>query len=151
MIRATHAEYVLDASVAAKWFVRQEEADREKALALRDLHRRRRCRLALPEFGLLEVLNTIRFSPRAVEADTAEALAALRDLQLQLHPLDWDLLRKATAIGWAYRIALYDAAYVALAERLGFPLLTADEALLKKMRGHSIVLRLRDLEFGERR
>lgn len=147
MIQAIHARYVLDASVAAKWFTRHAEADREKALALRDLHRRRRCRLVIPEFGLLEVLNAVRFSPRAAEADTAMALTVLSDLQLQIEPLSWDLLRKATAITWGYGVALYDAAYVALAELVGFPFVTADEALLKRMRGHSIVLRLRDLEF----
>ena len=146
MIQAIHSRYILDASVAAKWFTRHGEADREKALALRELHRTGRCRLILPEFGLLEVLNAVRFSPRATESDITAALAVLRDLDLQVEPLDWEVLRKTTAIAWAYQIALYDAVYVALAERLGFPLLTADEALLKKMKGHSIALRLRDME-----
>ncbi len=99
------------------------------------------------EFGLLEVMNALRFSPRAAEADTSVALAVLNDLQLQIEPVDCELLRKATAIAWAYRTSVYDAVYVALAERLGFPLLTADEGLVKQMRGHSIVLRLRELEF----
>jgi hypothetical protein len=31
---------------------------------------------------------------------------------------------------------------------VGFPLLTADEALVRKMKGHSIVLRLKDVEFS---
>lgn len=146
MIPAIHSRYVLDASVAAKWFTRHLEADREKAIALRELHRTRRCRLVLPEFGLLEILNAVRYSPRAKEADTTAALSMLSDLHFQIEHLDLDLLRKATAIAWAYGIALYDAAYVALAERLGFPLLTADEALVKKMKGHSIVLRLREME-----
>lgn len=146
MIPAIHSHYILDASVAAKWFTRRDEADREKALALRELHRTHRCRLTLPEFGLLEVLNAVRSSGRAKEVDTAEALAVLRDLQLQIEPLDWDLLRNATAVAWAYKITFYDAAYVSLAERLGFPVLTADEALMKKMKGHSIVLRLREVE-----
>lgn len=146
MIQAIHTRYILDASVAAKWFTRHEEADRQKALALRELHRTGRCRLTLPEFGLLEILNAIRFSRQATEPDTTAALAVLRDLNLQIEPLDWEVLRKATAIAWAYRIALYDAAYIALAERLGFPFLTADDTLLKKMRGHSIVLRLRDMD-----
>ncbi len=75
----------------------------------------------------------------------------MRDLSLEIHRLTWDLLRKANAIAWGYKIAAYDAVYVALAELLGFPLLTADEALLKKMKGHSIVLRLRDLAIVERR
>lgn len=147
MIRATHAQYVLDASVAAKWFTRHAEAERHKALAVRELHRSRRCSLIIPEFCFLEVLNAVRFSPRAVEDDAAAALAALKDLQLQVASLDWDLLRKATAIAWAYQVALYDAAYVALAERMGYPLLTADDVMVKSMKGHSIVLSLRDMEF----
>jgi predicted nucleic acid-binding protein len=102
----------------------------------------------VPEFGLLEVLNAVRYSRQAKEADTVEALAALRDLQLDVERVDWDLLRKTTAIAWAYQVALYDAAYVALAERMGSPLVTADEALLKRMRGHRIVLRLRDMELA---
>ena len=35
MIPAYHAGYVVDASVGVKWFVREREADREVALALR--------------------------------------------------------------------------------------------------------------------
>jgi predicted nucleic acid-binding protein len=147
VIRAVHARYVLDASVAAKWFTRHSEADRERAIALRDLHRSGRCRLVIPEFALLEVLNAVRYSPRADEEDTAVALAVLRDLQLEIERLDSDLLRKAVATGWAYGVALHDALYVALAERLGFPLVTSDHRLLRSMQGHSIVLSLRDLEF----
>jgi predicted nucleic acid-binding protein len=142
-----HREYVLDASVAAKWFVRQNEADRDRALALRDRHVAGLCRLILPEFGLLEIANAIRYSPRGKEADGAAALELLHDLHLDIQQIPWDLLRKANAIAWAYKIAVYDAAYVALAEALGFPLLTADEALAKKMKGHSIVLRLKEMEF----
>jgi predicted nucleic acid-binding protein len=40
---------------------------------------------------------------------------------------------------------------VALAEQLGYPLITADEVMLKKLKGHSIIVPLRELEFkGER-
>ena len=148
MIPAIHASYILDASVIAKWFTRHDEPDREKALALRELHRTRHCRLVVPEFGLLEVLNAIRFSPRATEEETSAALAVLEDLRLQIEPVDWEVRRKAIAIAWGYKATLYDAAYIALAERLGYPFLTADEALLKKMKGHSIVLRLREMEFS---
>lgn len=146
MIRATHARYVVDASVTAKWFTRHAEADRHKSLALRALHLSGRCTLVVPEFSLLEILNAVRFSERAEEADAIRALEFLEKLRLEVVPVDWDLLRKATAIAWAYRVALYDAAYVALAERLGFPFLTADEDMARKMQGHSAVIRLRDLE-----
>jgi predicted nucleic acid-binding protein len=148
MSRATHAQYVLDASVAAKWFTRHDEADRHKAVALRALHLSGRCTLVLPEFSLLEIVNAVRFSGRAEEADTTRTVEVLEKLRLGIIPLDWELLRKATAIAWEFQVSLYDAAYVALAERLGFPLLTADEVMVKKMKGHSIVLRLRDMEFS---
>ena len=72
-------------------------------------------------------------------ADVGAALDLLRDLNMESYPLSWDLLRKANAIARAYQIAAYDAVYVALAEAVGFPLLTADDALLKKMKGHSMV------------
>ena len=148
MIRATHAKYVLDASVAAKWFTRHEETDRHKAVTLRALHQSGRCTLVVPEFSLLEILNAVRFSERAEEADATLALGFLERLRLEIASLDWELLRKATAIAWAYQVALYDAAYVALAEIQGFPLLTADDVMVKKMKGHSIVVRLADMEFS---
>ncbi len=145
-IPAYHAAYVLDASVAAKWFVRHQEKERDKALALRAWHVEGRTRLIVPEFAFLELVNAIRYSPRGTEADGAAALKLLESLHLQVERLGWDLLRKANAIAWAYRVAVYDAAYVALAEIQGFPLITADDALLKKMRGHSIVVSLKDLD-----
>lgn len=150
-IAAYHLGYVVDASVAVKWFVGHGEADRELALSIRRRHLSGYCRLIAPELAFLEVANAIRNSPRAKEADGAAALELLCDLQMEVLPLSRDLLRKANAISWAYNIAVYDAAYVALAESVGFPLLTADEGLLKKMKGHSIVLRLRDLEVRDPR
>jgi predicted nucleic acid-binding protein len=146
VIRATHARYVLDASVAAKWFTRHTETDRDRAVGLRALHQAGRCALTMPEFGILEVLNAVRFSGRAEEEDAARALDLLERLRLTLVPVDWDLLRKASATAWAYQIALYDAAYVALAEHIGYPLLTADEVMVRKMKGHSIVIPLRELD-----
>jgi len=146
MILATHASYILDASVVAKWFTQHEEPYRDKSIALRDLHCMGRCRLIIPELGLLEVLNAIRYSPKAVEVDTTDALTILMSLRLRLECLDWDVLRKTSSIAWAYDITLYDAVYIALAERLGFPFITADRALWKRMGGHSIVIALEDLE-----
>lgn len=149
MTRVLHASYVLDASVAAKWFTRHAESDRQHAVALRGLHLTGRCTLVIPEFALLEILNAVRYSERASESDTLQALGLLQQLHLETVPLDWDLLREATALAWSHEMALYDAAYLALASHLGFPLLTADEDMIRKMKGHSSVLRLRDLELPD--
>ncbi len=150
-VAAYHQGYVLDASVAAKWFVKEGETDRELALSIRQGHVAGACCLIMPEFGLLEISNAIRYSHRAREADGAAALELLRNLDLEIHHLSWDLLRKANAVAWACEIAVYDATCVALAEGVGFPLLTADRVLRTKMKGHSIVLWLRDLAVEKRR
>ena len=149
MIKAYHTRYILDASVAVKWFAEQAELDRETALALRARHTLGLIRFSVPMSFPLEVANALRFSHRFPELDVVTAVQTLDDLGLDVHPIHIDLLRKTVAIAFAYQLTIYDAVYVALAELLGFPLLTADETLLKRMKGHSIVLRLRDLAVGE--
>ena len=146
MITAHHAGYVVDASVLVKWFLHEKEADRDRALALRDLHVAGRSTIHIPRLALLEVLNAIRFSPKADEEVGETALEALQDLHLEIKPGDINVLRKANAIAWAYKITIYDALYVALAEQVGYPLITADEVMIKKLTGHSIVVPLRELE-----
>jgi len=37
------------------------------------------------------------------------------------------------AIAWAYKVTIYNAIYVALGEQLGYPLITADELMVKKL------------------
>ena len=145
MIPTYHAGYVVDASVLTKWFV--EEEDRDLALGLRELHTSGRSILFVSELTYLEILNAIRYGPRVKEEDGAEAVHVLENLHLQVKPTDFALLRKANAIAWAYKVTIFDALYVALAEQLGYPLITADEVMVKKLKGHSIVVPLRELEF----
>ena len=147
MTSAHHAGYVIDASVLVKWFLHEKEADRDRALALRDLHISRRSTLFIPQLALLEVLNAVRFSPKADEEDEEMALETLEDLHLEIKANDVVLLRKASAISWGYKITIYDALYVGLAEQVGHPLITADEVMVKKLKGHSIVVPLRELKF----
>jgi len=144
VITAHHAGYVVDASVLAKWFLQEKEDDRDRAIALRDLHISGRSKIHIPQLALLEVLNAIRFSPKADEEDGATALETLQDLHLEVRATDPDVLRKANAIAWAYKTTIYDALYVALAEQVGYPLITADEVMVKKLKGHSIVVPLQE-------
>lgn len=146
MITAHHAAYVLDSSVIVKWFLHHQEADRDKALALRDLHIAGRSKIHIPRLALLEVLNAIRFNSKADEEDGAMALETLQDLHLEINSGDINVLRKTNAIAWAYKITIYDALYVALAEQIGYPLITADEVMVKKLKGHSIVVPLREID-----
>jgi predicted nucleic acid-binding protein len=147
VISAHHAGYVVDASILVKWFLHQQEADRDRALALRELHVSGRSTIFIPQLALLEVLNAVRFALKAKEEDAELALEALQDLHLETKPSEFALMRKSNAIAWAYKITIYDAVYVALAEQVGYPLITADEVMIRKLTGHSIVVPLRELDF----
>ena len=104
--------------------------------------------MTVPELFVLEVPNAIKSGRRGTEAELADSLATLGDLEIHIERHTAPLLRKTNAVAWAYKLTWYDAVYVALAEILGFPYVTADETLLRKMKGHSIVLRLKDLAFA---
>jgi predicted nucleic acid-binding protein len=142
-----HQGYVVDASVLTKWFVERNESDRERALALKEIHVSGRSTIQVTELTFLEVLNAIRYGSGTSEQHGARAIAALEALHLKVTDADFQLLRKANAIACAYKITIYDALYVALAEQVGYPLITADEVMVKKLKGHSIVLPLRELDF----
>jgi len=146
VISAHHAGYVLDASVIVKWFLHHQEADRDRAIALREMHISGRSKIYIPRLALLEILNAIRFNSKADEETGEAALQALEDLHLESKGGDADIFRKANAIAWAYKITIYDALYVALADQVGFPLITADEKMIKKLKSHSIVVPLREIE-----
>ena len=55
-------------------------------------------------------------------------------LRLPLHAVSArELVRDAMAIAVAHKITAYDATYVALAEQLSLPLVTADESLVRRL------------------
>ena len=146
-IAAYHAGYVVDASVGVKWFIEEREGDRHAALAIRQRHITGQTQMIVPELFLLEVPNAIKAARRGTEVELADVLDVFTDLGLQVERHTKEILRKTNALAWAYNLTWYDAVYVAVAETLGFPMVTADDGLVRKMRGHSIVLRLNDLVF----
>ena len=79
MIPAYHVAYVVDASVAVKWFIKEREDDREAAFALRRRHIEGQSRMIVPELFLLEVPNAIKASKRATEDELSKVITALHD------------------------------------------------------------------------
>lgn len=82
----------------------------------------------IPEFCLLECTNVlwkqVRFNN--VPSETAiEHAKDLRALDLVIVPIT-DLLPRALEIGTKHQLAIYDSVYIAMAEQLGYPLITDD-------------------------
>ena len=120
----TGAPTVIDSSVAFKW-LDPSESGSESAVEMLRKHQRDEIALVAPAHLPLEVLNVL-VSRHADPDEVQEAVGFLADAELLIAPLDDTLLAEAARIAFAERIALYDAAFIALAALLDAPLVTAD-------------------------
>lgn len=143
--------YVLDASVATKWF-NKLEPHADLAEALREKYTNGAMDFVVPELLFLEVANALRYNEKFVEADIHEAIESLREMQFMVFHIN-DLVGKkfiineAVSAAYDYGLSLYDAVYVALSKLLGFPILTEDEkTLYQKIVNKVSVFRLVDLK-----
>ena len=133
---------VVDASVAVKWLLPAPgDAAAQELLASEE-------RLVAPSLIRTEVAAALarraRFreiEPRDAEAAMGLWLQTLRDGVIGLAADDADLV---TALGLAMELShpLQDCLYLALAERLGAPLVTADKKFVNKARASHALVRV---------
>lgn len=122
--------YVVDASVAVKWHL-QDEQDTEYAAALLADFRERKVDLLAPAHLRSEVPSAIRNAVRARRLTPTQGGAAIAAfLGWNVATVDSDALIEA-GYDQAVRFgcSFYDGLYLALAERLGCPLVYADQRL----------------------
>ncbi len=125
--------YILDASVALCWVIRRPLTP--KALRLRDDYRQSVHRLLAPSIFPAEAAGALTKSERQKLIPMGQARLLLDDILSdlpQIYPFE-PLLRRATDISSQTRAGLYDCLYVALAEREGCELVTADQRLLNSL------------------
>jgi predicted nucleic acid-binding protein len=124
--------FVVDASVAAKWFLPAAgETLTDEALELLYRYTTGQIRLIVPDVFWAEFANTLwkavrrgRWAKDAADA----AIAAMKNRNLPTVP-SLELLEAAFAIANAFQRTVYDSLYVALAISSRAQLLTADERL----------------------
>ena len=124
--------YVLDASVAAKWFLpAKNEPLANEAMALLSELRDATVRFAVPDLFWPELGNVLLKAARTgrIRLDLSEAALALaRELPIITVPTKV-LVSDALSIAAAFHRSIYEATYVSLALVIGSTLLTADERL----------------------
>ncbi len=137
MTQASEA-LVLDASVAVKWHLVDEEYA-EQAIRLLTAFEDGRLSFVAPEHIRYEVPSAITAAtrgrqPRLTEEQGREAINEFLALGIRLVGDD-ELVRAAYPLAHRHGCAFYDGLYLALAERLQFPFLTADQKLFDRV-GH---------------
>jgi predicted nucleic acid-binding protein len=126
--------YVLDSNVGIKWLLVEDQSD--KARAVRDDFIRGVHELLAPDVFLIEASHAFTRAQRQGRITHSEARLFIGDLlttlpQLSPYP---PLLPRAVAISLQQRHNVYDCLYVALAEREGCELLTADDRMIGNLR-----------------
>jgi predicted nucleic acid-binding protein len=130
---------VIDASVGFKCAVPEDLS--RKALRLRDDFRRGTDELLAPDLFSVEVANSLVMAARAGRIPESDLPIFHADMMGNLpiiHP-SMSLLPRAYEISSQSRASVYDALYVALAEREECDLVTADEKLIKALPGFPLV------------
>ena len=124
---------VVDASIVLKWLMPHEPLA-EGALAIRQGHIEGRQPCACPDLLFYEVANALITKSRVPLEEAATGLALVLRDELMRYPFEEGDPGFALRLARECRLSLYDAAYVALAKRLGCELVTADRQLSQRTR-----------------
>jgi predicted nucleic acid-binding protein len=116
---------VVDSSVAYKWYYKADEPGAPEADALLFAQLAGECELIAPATLPVEVSNAMRYTqlPQDTVLDIIELIALAR---VDLYSITGPRLRSAAILAYRHKLSIYDALFLALAEELDCPLVTAD-------------------------
>lgn len=132
---------VVDASVAAKWRLNDEELLDEARLLLNS-YLAQETMLFAPSLIRYEVASTFAKARRAGRLTVNDVIDSLQDffaLRIQVLADEDALIISALQLAERLGLSAYDAAYVALAEELGLALVTNDQGILDSLSDYPVV------------
>jgi len=126
--------FILDNSVAMRWLF-EDGSPGDQDYALRVLNVIRAGEVLVPGIWCMEVANVIARAEQKfglTETLSAEFIRRLQDLGLRFDAeTGLQALSATLSVARRYKLSAYDAAYLELALRTGFPLATLDLGLRK--------------------
>ncbi len=134
---------LLDTSVVVKWFLPEEDSVR--AINLRESHVRDEVQLYAPDILLMELANALRYSPLTSAEEIPQALELLSELNITTIEFELEILLSAVTLSLENDLAIYDSYFLALAQALELPLITADRKMLSRLTADDGALSMADL------
>ena len=125
------SEIVVDTSIIVKWYI--PEQHHEQARALRDAYLDGKFDLVAPALMPFEAVNALKYSGHYEGKRLEEASKSLPEYGIDLVP--FNKTGPIAEIANNLDITIYDAAYIALAQKLDTKSYTADGNLLDDLEG----------------
>jgi predicted nucleic acid-binding protein len=123
---------VLDTSVILKWY--KEEEYTEIAVKLkRDLVEGLN-NVIVPDLILYEMANVLRLAEGFNEDLIKKSLESFIDLEVDIVIPTMEIIELAVKLSYDYKIAVYDAVFIALAKLVNGIFVTADKKLYEKVK-----------------
>ena len=123
---------VIDASVAYKWSDSTEQFFKQAREILKHhLHHKRP--IIVPDLVLYELGNVWATKTNLALSHVESNLEDLNSFRLNVKPVTFELIKKATKLAKSCKVSVYDAVYVVLAQQDKCDLVTADMKLFQKI------------------
>jgi predicted nucleic acid-binding protein len=137
--------YVIDSSVALKWFSTEEEADLDKAIKLQfeiiDLS----SSITVPDIFFYEILNVLLKKKVFTQKDMEDAILSLYEMYPQIIYPTPELLKKTIHLAKKEDLTFYDAAFVVTAIDNNYILVTEDLEMLRLQPKYNFIKSLREI------
>lgn len=117
---------ILDASVVFKWYVRKDEADTAKADLILKKFADGTETIKVPELLICELANALFYCKRLSVNEKEQAIVNFFNLGVEIIAVNQSDIISSLKIAKARKITIYDSVYLALANRLQEPLITAN-------------------------
>lgn len=124
--------WILDASIAVKWFFSDEEGH-EKAREVLNRLVEHPEQFSVPSLFFFELAAVLTRKSKFEKKFIQESLEAVFQLGVPAMEVGEELLEGAISISCLYQVSYYDALYIALARILKGVWLTADVKAVKKL------------------
>jgi len=122
---------VIDASVIVKWFIDENESD--KAEIIKEQFINEKINLIIPSLLYYEVLNALKYS-KLFKLDELNLVGeSIENYGFDVIEIKDEIREKMVEIAINHDISIYDASYIALAEKFKTQLITADEKISNKL------------------
>lgn len=132
--------YVVDTSVILQWYNQVGELHPKEAKRVLDDFRSGRIQISIPDILPLELLNGL-IKGKSLSADEAnKTLSDLFEMPIKIVDVSLPVLKIAGTLMNQYKLASYDAYFLALAQYEGCKLISDDQKAHGKITNGSVIL-----------